>query len=92
MNDLSENFKQKLFEMAKEARVSGKLDKESMTSIILQICAGHYVPLPVLAELLNRTSRGLRQNYLGNLLKANKICLAFPSAPTDPRQAYKTLE
>lgn len=91
LNNLDEGFKQTLFEIAKEARASGKLDKEAMINIILQVCVGHYVPLPVLAELLNRTPRGLRQNYLGDLLKANKICLAFPGAPTDPRQAYKAL-
>ncbi len=91
LNNLDEGFKQALFEIAKKARASGKLDREAMISIILQICVGHYVPLPVLAELLNRTPRGLRQNYLSDLLKANKICLAFPGAPTDPRQAYKAL-
>ena len=59
-----------------------------MEAIILGLCAGRFLTLPVMCQLLNRQPDPLRKTYLKPMTARNILSLAFPSAPTDPRQAY----
>jgi len=50
------------------------------------------VALSSLAELVNRDPDALRQQYLKPLTKEGALRLAFPTAPTHAKQAYRTVE
>lgn len=71
-----------------EAHDKARLPRDEMTEIILTLCADHYLTLPVLCALLNRQSDPLRKTYLKPLTESGELSLAFPTKPTDPRQAY----
>ena len=91
LHTVKPEFKQTLLEIAREPRLKAKLGRDKVISVILELCNGQYMTLPVLAELLNRSPDALRIQYLKPLIKAGQIGLAFPSTPTHPRQAYKKL-
>ena len=92
LKHLDSAFKQSLLALAHEPREKGKISRELVINALLQVCKGHYVTLPVLATLLHRNTDALRQQYLKSLVREGRISLAFPDVPTDPRQAYKTIE
>lgn len=89
---LDHYVRQELFVLASEAREKSRLPKEEMEEIILTLCKGYYLTLPVLCELLDRQPDPLRKSYLKPLTERGELTLAFPSTPTDPRQAYTTIE
>lgn len=91
ISNLDNEFRQTLLEMAENVRESGRVSRVVMISILLQLCTGHYIALPALAELLDRSPDALRQQYLKGLISEHKLGLAFPGTPTHPQQAYKTL-
>jgi hypothetical protein len=88
LDSLDPHVRQELMIEAAEAREKGKLPREEMVEIILDLCEEYYLTLPVLCELLNRKSDPLRKNYLKPLVDAGRLSLAFPTTPTNPRQAY----
>ncbi len=59
-----------------------------MEQLIVRLCRERPLRLKELAELLERTPDGLRNNYLGKLLEEGKIRLKYPDQPNHPRQAY----
>ena len=67
---------------------SGRIAKELMERVILDLCDGRYLTLKVLAALLGRSENYLRQGYLNPLARTGRVGLAFPLAPNHPRQAY----
>lgn len=85
-------FREKLDELAAEPRTKGKLPVETMKAVVLAVCSGHYVTLSCLAELVNRDSDAFRQQYLKPLAKDGKLRLAFPTAPTHAKQAYRSVD
>ena len=89
---LSPELRATLESLAAEPRARGKLPKDAMQSIVLDLCRGHYMTLSCLASLVNRDSDAFRQQYLKPLAKDSKLKLAFPTAPTHARQAYRTAE
>jgi hypothetical protein len=89
---LSPELRAKLESLAAEPRARGKLPKDSMQSVVLDLCRGHYITLSCLAILVNRDSDAFRQQYLKPLAKDSKLKLAFPTAPTHARQGYRTAE
>lgn len=85
-------FREKLEELAAEPRAKGKLPVETMKAVVLAVCSGHYMTLSCLAELVNRDSDAFRQQYLKPLAKDGKLRLAFPTAPTHAKQAYRSVD
>lgn len=85
-------FRSELEDLALEPRSKKKITPESMRQTILSLCRGHYVALSSLAELVNRDSDALRQQHLKPLAKEGKLRLAFPTAPTHAKQAYRAAE
>jgi hypothetical protein len=72
------------------ARTNKKLPEHKIRELILSACKDQYLTLNVLAQLLNRSSDGLRQQHLREMVRNHDICLAFPTTPTHEKQAYRT--
>jgi ATP-dependent DNA helicase RecG len=81
---------QQLWNIAELARKKKRLHPTTMEQIILRLCAQRPLMLKELAHLLERTSDGLRNNYLAKLLEEGKIRLKYPDQPNHPKQAYMT--
>jgi hypothetical protein len=92
LDKLIPSFLAELENLAVEPRTKGKLPAETMKEVVLSICTGHYVTLSCLAKLVNRDSDAFRQQYLKPLAKDGKLKLAFPTAPTHAKQAYRSAE
>jgi predicted HTH transcriptional regulator len=89
---LKPEFRARLEALAMEPRTKGKISTEAMRQAILSLCRGHYVALSSLSELVDRDSDALRQQHLKPLAKEGKLRLAFPTAPTHAKQAYRATE
>ena len=83
---------EQLQEMAEVTRKHERLQKEKMRDLIMQVCTGHFVPLAVLATLVNRRPDALRKQHLTEMVRSRQLVLAFPSTPTHEKQAYKAAE
>lgn len=81
-----------LEKLAGDPRSKKKIAEEAMRQAILAVCRGHFVALSTLAELLKRDPDALRQQHLKPLTKEGKLRLAFPTAPTHAKQAYRSAE
>ena len=77
-----------LEKIAVEPRSKGKVDREVLIAVVLQLCARHFITLRCLALLVNRKPETLRDQYLTRLVRERKLTLAFPTTPTHERQAY----
>ncbi len=82
----------RLESIAVEPRSKGKVDREVLIAVVLQLCARHFVTLRCLALLVNRKPETLRDQYLTKLVRERKLTLAFPTTPTHERQAYCAAE
>ncbi|MFD3450488.1 ATP-binding protein [Microbacteriaceae bacterium 4G12] len=87
-----ENIESELWEIAELARKKKRLNPSTMEAIIIELCKKKPLMLKELAYLLDRTSDGLRNNYLAKLLQAGKIQLKYPGQPNHPKQAYIIVE
>ncbi|MGX1901262.1 ATP-binding protein [Thermolongibacillus altinsuensis] len=85
-----EEIEDELWKLAELARKKKRLSPAMMEQIILQLCAKRPLMLKELAQLLERTPDGLRNNYLAKLLSEGKIQLKYPDQPNHPKQAYMT--
>lgn len=85
---LSEPLRTTLELIAVAPRTKGKVDREVLVKVILEICTGYFVTLSCLAELVQRKPDTLREQYLSGLVRDRKLSLAFPKTPTHERQAY----
>ena len=90
LNALSEPFKAQIYKIAIEARSKQRLVPKLMENIILKLCEEQFFTLGALAEVLNRKPEALRRGHLTRMIKAQKICLAFPTKPTHEKQAYRS--
>lgn len=88
LNTLSPELLTRLESLAHEPRVKKKMDRAALEHVVLQVCAGHYLTLQCLAELVNRRPESLRNEYLTPMVRARSLSLAFPTTPTHERQAY----
>lgn len=89
---LEESFKALLEMLAVEPRLKSKLSPERMEATLLSLCRDQYLTLSVLAQLVERNSDGLRQQYLTRMVRAGSMVLAFPTKPTHEKQAYRAAE
>jgi len=87
---LTSEFRSRLEGLAAEPRMKRKVSHGVMKSVILRLCADHFVTLRCLAALVQRKPESLREQYLRQLVHERKLILAFPANPTDQRQAYRT--
>ncbi|KAA5952513.1 MULTISPECIES: RNA-binding domain-containing protein [unclassified Pantoea] len=89
VNNLSEHFRNSLFEQAEVPREKLRLgDKELMKSVILTVCSGHFISVSALGEILNRNPNALRQQYLKPLVDNGQLKLAFPQFKNHSKQGY----
>ncbi len=88
LTKLTASYKQILLDMSKPARDKGRLSNDVIRNIIKKLCYEQYLYIGVLAELLGRTNQSIRQSHLKPMLQANQIKMAFPHAPSSPKQGY----
>ncbi len=88
LENLGEDFLQQLKTLAESPRNSGKIDREKMIQTLLDLCEGHYIRLDCLASLVDRKPGTLQGQYLTQLCRDQRLLMAFPDKPSDPRQAY----
>lgn len=87
-NVIAEDVERVLWEISEIARRKKRLSPSKMEEIILQLLMNKPLMLKELSQLLERTSDGLRNNYLAKLLQEEKIQLKYPDQPNHPKQAY----
>jgi ATP-dependent DNA helicase RecG len=92
LSGLEPEFRKRLERLAAVPRSKAKIPPDAMREAILAVCAGHYVALSSVAELVDRDADALRQQHLKPLVKDGKLRLAFPTAPTHARQAYRAVD
>ena len=78
-----------LREVASPVRSTRRAAPALVRETILALCAGRYLSLAELAELLNRNAVSLQQNYVAPLLREGMLQLRFPEQPNHPYQAYR---
>ncbi|MDR0335836.1 MAG: hypothetical protein LBI18_01975 [Planctomycetaceae bacterium] len=88
IDKINKELREKLEQIAAEARASGKLSVKKLEKTLQALCDGRYITISALASLLGRTEKTLRNSYLSRMVKENKLSLAFPKSPRDTRQAY----
>ncbi|WP_236692665.1 ATP-binding protein [Aneurinibacillus tyrosinisolvens] len=81
-----------LWQEAELARKRKRLSPAVMENIIVVLCEKKPLMLKELAQLLERTPDGLRNNYLAKLLKEGKLRLRYPAQVNHPKQAYITVK
>src|SRR3989344_2876203 len=75
--------------IAKPVADSGKAaSREQVMSVIAALCRGRFLTAQQLADLLNRSTEGLRKRYLTPMTREGKLQLRYPQAPNRPDQAY----
>jgi len=92
LDKLSDDLRGKLEHWATDTREKGKIPQERMEQILVSCCSQRYMTLAALTQLLGRSAKTLRNYYLSRMVKENKLQLAFPAKPNDPRQAYIAVE
>ena len=92
LDPLSEALRSRLEEMASEPRSKGKVDRQVLIDVVLQLCEGRFVTLRCLAQLVKRKPDTLRDQYLKTLVRQRQLNLAFPKTPNHERQAYTTVK
>ncbi|MEO6624286.1 MAG: ATP-binding protein, partial [Burkholderiaceae bacterium] len=88
LDALSPAMRSRLEAIAAEPRSKGKVNREVLHRVILELCMARFVTLRCLAELIQRKSETLRDQYLSKMVRERKLTLAFPTTPTHERQAY----
>jgi hypothetical protein len=92
LEPLSQALRSRLEGMAAEPRAKGKVDRQVLIDVVLQLCEGRFVTLRSLAELVHRRPDTLRDQYLKMLVRQRQLNLAFPTTPNHERQAYTTVK
>lgn len=80
----------KLLAIALPAREKARLSPAQMRSIIRQLCAGRFLTYQQIGRLLNRNPEGIRDRFLGEMVKENELQPRHPD-PTHPDQAYTAI-
>ena len=80
----------RVHDISKVARQRRRIDINEMKEIILKLCEVRPLMLKELADLLDRSQDGIRNNYLSQLKADGKIKLRYPGQINHPQQAYIT--
>ena len=86
----SEHY-ENLRKIAAPIREKGRISKELVEQVILELCSEHYLPLRTLAELLGREPDSIRNHYVNPMLSRGLLELKHPEQINHPQQAYKTV-
>ena len=57
--------------------------------LIQRLCAWKPMTIQDLAEILNRSKKYLRAEYIGPMVRAHELAYTHPEKPNDPRQRYR---
>ncbi len=79
-----------LQQIAQPIAEMGRVPRERMEKILLQLCRDGFRTRKDLARLVNRTEGYLQQNYLTPLVDAGRLQPRHPERKTHPCQAYRT--
>ncbi len=60
-----------------------------MQQIILQLCERDFIPIQILASLLDREPYNLRHRHISPLIALGMIELRYPETLNHPAQAYR---
>ena len=85
---LPEEVRTQLRDIAKPVADSGKAGGEQVMSVISALYRGRFLTAQQLADLLSRSTEGLRKRYLTPMTRDGKLQLRYPQAPNRPDQAY----
>lgn len=88
LSTVDSSTRDRLERLARDAKNKGRLPQDQMRKIIEDLCSREYLTAQVLAQLLNRLEKPLRQRYLRPMVDSGTLVLAFSLTPTHPRQAY----
>ncbi|MED4730028.1 transcriptional regulator [Aneurinibacillus migulanus] len=86
-----EGTEEELWRISELARKRKRLSPKVMEEIIVRLCVHRPLRLKELADMLERTPDGLRNNYLAKLLREGRIRLKYPDQVNHPKQAYITV-
>ncbi|WP_348303885.1 RNA-binding domain-containing protein [Methanothrix sp.] len=87
---VSSEHLERLEQIARPVRESGKVTKEIMMGTILAICTEDFLNLAVIADLLGRSPDPLRDRYVNRMVREGLLELRYPEKPTHPNQGYRT--
>ncbi|EGR0670175.1 putative DNA binding domain-containing protein [Vibrio vulnificus] len=88
---LSPSLQNNLSAIAQPARDKKRLPNEVMDSVVLELCRGHFIPLSIIAKLVDRTPQNIREKQLSPLVAQGKMKMAFPHAKRHKHQGYITV-
>jgi len=92
LGPLSQAFRSRLEGLASQPRAKGKVDRQVLIAVLLQLCEGRFITLRCLAELVQRKPDTLRDQVLKILVRQRQLNLAFPKTPNHKRQAYTSAQ
>ncbi|ROZ69368.1 hypothetical protein EEB15_22885 [Ramlibacter sp. WS9] len=67
----------------------GRLDDSATRDLILELLAGEFVSIRLVAEAVERTPELIRAKHFKPLLDEGRIIAKYPENPSHPEQAYK---
>lgn len=79
-----------LITLTTPVRAKGKVSKELMREVILNLCREQFLTQRELAKLLERSPNTLRTSYLNQMVSDDQLELKYPDKLTHPYQAYRT--
>lgn len=92
LDKLSQGLRNALRSKAFYCHVVQRASPKIMSKIILALCQKRFVTLRVLADLVDREEKYLRDRIINPMIERGEILRAFPQSPNDPRQAYAAAE
>jgi len=85
----SSESREKLLEIAQPIRETQRVsDRQKMKDVIVRLCSVRSLSHRELADLLDRNSDGLRDQYLSELVEAGRLKLQHPGRISHPDQSY----
>lgn len=81
-----------LHELARPVADSGKSSAEQVISVIAALCRERFLTAQQLADLLNRSTEGLRKRFLTPMTREGSLRLRYPQTPNRPDQAYTSAD
>jgi ATP-dependent DNA helicase RecG len=93
-NELNSLDLEKRFSLALQSNGYSKMPKrlspKNMRKIILEVCEDHFLSIKDLADLLERDSKALQEQYITPLLAEGLLELKYPDIKNHPDQAYRS--
>lgn len=92
LGTLNPSLRRTLRGTAYYCQVVQRVPPKVMAGLIISLCTGRYVTLKVIAELVAREEKYLRDRIINPMIDRGQIVRAFPQSPNDPRQAYAAMD